>query len=80
MLMDLQPATRQQLTLDLDSDMPENRIRLMQAMDEVNQRFGRGTLHLASAGTAGRHRAWAMKQERLSSGFTTDWGELAVVE
>lgn len=73
MLMDLQPATRQQLTLDLDADMPANRVRLMQAMDEVNQRFGRGTLHLASAGTAGRHRAWCMKQERLSSGFTTDW-------
>lgn len=79
MLMDLQPAMRQQLTLDLDEDMPENRIRLMQAMDEVNQRFGRGTLHLASAGTAGRHRAWSMKQERLSSGFTTDWEGLLCV-
>ena len=79
MLMDLQPATRQQLTLDLDADMPENRVQLMQAMDEVNQRFGRGTLSLASAGTAGRHRAWSMKQERLSSGFTTDWEGLAVV-
>jgi DNA polymerase V len=79
MLMDLQPATRQQMTLDLDEEMPENRIRLMQAMDEVNQRFGRGTLHLASAGTAGRHRAWSMKQERRSPGFTTDWGGLACV-
>ena len=29
MLMDLQPATHQQLTLDLDADMPENRIRSM---------------------------------------------------
>jgi DNA polymerase V len=77
MLMDLQPATRQQLTLDLHEDMPENRIRLMQAMDQVNQRFGRGTLLLASAGTAGRHRAWSMKQERLSSGYTTDWEGLA---
>jgi DNA polymerase V len=79
MLMDLQPATRQQLTLDLDADMPENRVRLMQAMDEVNQRYGRGTLSLASVGTAGRHRAWSMKQERLSSGFTTDWDGLACV-
>lgn len=59
--------------------MPENRICLMQAMDDVNQRFGRGTLHLASTGTAGRHRAWSMNRERLSSGFMTDWGGLAVV-
>lgn len=79
MLMDLQPATRQQMTLDLDADMPENRVRLMRAMDEVNQRYGRGTLNLASAGTAGRQRVWSMKQERLSSGFTTDWEGLAVV-
>jgi DNA polymerase V len=67
------------MTLDLDAVMPENRTRLMQAMDEVNQRFGRGTLHLDSAGTAGRHRAWSMKQERSSSGFTTDWEGLAAV-
>jgi DNA polymerase V len=78
MLMDLQPATRQQLTLDLDADMPENRIRLMQAMDQLNQRYGRGTLKLASAGGIGGVPVWGMKQERLSSGFTTDWRGLAV--
>lgn len=50
MLMDLQPPTRQQLTLDLDADMPEKRIRLMQAMDQINRRFGRGSLQLGSAG------------------------------
>jgi hypothetical protein len=61
--MDLQPATRQQLTLDLDADMPENRIRLMQAMDQLNQRYGRGTLKLASAGGIGGVPVWGMKQE-----------------
>ena len=73
MLMDLQPATRQQLTLDLDADMPENRIRLMQAMDQINRRYGRGSLVLGSAGGIGAQPVWGMKQERLSSGFTTDW-------
>jgi DNA polymerase V len=53
MLMDLQPATRQQLTLDFDDTMPENRIRLMQAMDQINQRYGRGSLVLSSAGGIG---------------------------
>jgi DNA polymerase V len=33
MLMDLQPATREQLTLDFDEVMPEIRMRLMLAMD-----------------------------------------------
>ena len=78
MLMDLQPATREQLTLDLDADMPENRIRLMDAMDEMNQRYGRGTLKLASAGAPKAIKLWAMRQERMSTGFTTDWEGLAV--
>jgi DNA polymerase V len=79
MLMDLQPATREQLTLDFDEVMPENRVRLMDAMDQVNQRYGRGTLKLASAGAPKAIKLWAMKQERISSGFTTDWAGLAFV-
>ena len=78
MLKDLQPATREQLTLDFDEAMPENRVRLMEAMDQVNQRYGRGTLKLASAGAPRAHKLWAMKQDRMSTGFTTDWGGLAV--
>ena len=79
MLMDLQPATREQLTLDLDETLPENKTRLMQAMDQLNQRYGRGTLQLASAGAPKAMKLWAMRQERMSSGFTTDWKGLAVV-
>jgi DNA polymerase V len=79
MLMDLQPATRNQLTLDFDEAMPENRIRLMTAMDQLNQRYGRGTLKLASAGAPRARKLWAMKQDRMSTGFTTDWGGLAEV-
>ncbi len=58
--------------------MPENRVRLMDAMDQVNQRYGRGTLKLASAGAPKAIKLWAMKQERMSSGYTTDWEGLAV--
>ena len=60
--------------------MPENRVRLMTAMDQLNQRFGRGTLKLASAGAPRARKLWAMRQERMSTGFTTDWGGLAVVD
>ncbi len=76
MLMDLQPATREQLTLDLDETMPENRIRLMDAIDQLNQRFGRGTLKLASAGAPRARKLWAMKQESKSPSYTTNWLEL----
>jgi DNA polymerase V len=77
-LMDLQPATREQQTLDFDEVMPENRVRLMDAMDQVNQRYGGGTRKLASAGAPRARKLWAMKQERMSSGFTTDWTGLGI--
>ena len=78
MLMDLQSADTEQLSLQLGSEEPETRTRLMQALDSINQRHGRGTLHLASAGTAGKHRTWVMKQQRRTPGYTTDWMSLKV--
>ena len=59
--------------------MPENRTRLMQAMDPINSRFGRGSLMLVSAGGIGDLPVWGLMQERLSSRFTTDWAGLLVV-
>lgn len=80
MLLDLQPATRHQYTLDLDDHTErENRTRLMQTLDDLNQRYGRGTLTLASAGAQRAHHAWAMKQERKTPGYTTEWEGLAFV-
>jgi DNA polymerase V len=59
--------------------MPENRIRLMAAMDAMNQRYGRGTLKLASAGTPRAIKLWAMRQERKTTAYTTDWTGLLSV-
>jgi hypothetical protein len=42
MPIDPQPATREQLTLDFDETMHENRVCPMLAMDQLNQRYGRG--------------------------------------
>jgi hypothetical protein len=53
MLLELQPASRNQHELDLDLDLEEpvrDRDRLMQALDFLNDRYGRGTLAMASAG------------------------------
>ena len=53
--------------------------RLMQALDAVNKRYGRGALVLASAGLAGNRRVWGMKQERKTPGYTTCWEDMPVV-
>ncbi len=78
MLMDLQSADREQGALDLEDDVQDHRPRLMQALDTLNQRYGRGTLQLASAGTPDARKGWGMKQERLTPQYTTDWASLAV--
>lgn len=43
------------------------------AMDELNHRFGTGTIRTAAAGS---QHSWAMKQNHLSRNYTTDWGEI----
>ena len=77
MLMDLQSVSTEQLSLQLGIEEPQTRTRLMTALDSINQRHGRGTLHLASAGTAGKQRHWEMKQEHKTRGYTTDWTGLS---
>jgi DNA polymerase V len=80
MLMELQPDTLQQIELDLQGDdVPEDRARLMTTLDTLNQRYGRGTVLMASAGLSGDRRAWSMKQERRTPGYTTCWEDMPVV-
>jgi DNA polymerase V len=50
--------------------------RLMDALDTLNRRFGRGTLSPAAAGT---RRAWQTKFDRRSPRYTTSWDELPTV-
>lgn len=80
MLTDLCPADRSQQELPLDADEdPADRSTLMQVLDGVNRRYGRGTVQLGSAGLVGNGRQWAMHQERRTPGYTTDWDGLVVV-
>jgi len=79
MLLDLQANDRRQAELDLEDDQAEDRTRLMGALDALNQRFGRGTVLMASAGLAGDKRQWSMKQERRTPGYTTRWADIPVV-
>ncbi|MBI5270769.1 MAG: DUF4113 domain-containing protein [Burkholderiales bacterium] len=89
MLVDLQPATLVQGELELVGRLDphgrpvkerDERARLMSAMDAVNERFGRGSIGVASAGTSVRapDRTWAMKQERRTPRYTTSWAEMPI--
>ena len=81
MLMDLQADTVHQSKLVFD-DVEEIRDRspLMATLDGLNQRFGRGTVLMASAGFAGERRAWVMKQERRTPAYTTCWDDMAIAK
>jgi DNA polymerase V len=84
MLLDLQPDSVSQGELDLgcDSDEPRGQAsdkwQLMSAMDGLNQRYGRGTLKMASSGLAGDKRIWSMKQHRRTPGYTTCISDIPV--
>ena len=60
MLLDLQDGSVEQHELDLE---PEHATHghLMSTLDKLNDRYGRGTVLLASAGLQGKDRTWSMR-------------------
>ena len=78
MLLDLQSDTVQQGELNLQDDNAPDSRGLMTTLDDLNQRYGRGTVLTASAGLAGDSRAWTMKQERRTPGYTTCWADMPI--
>lgn len=50
----------------------------MTTLDDLNQRYGQGTVLMASAGLARERRVWSMKQERRTPGYTTCMSDMAV--
>ncbi|WPB58660.1 Y-family DNA polymerase [Xylophilus sp. GOD-11R] len=77
-LLDLQDGTVEQGELELD-DGVEDRGGLMKAVDVLNQRYGRGTVAMASAGLDGSRRRWVMKAERRTPDYTTCWDSMPLV-
>ena len=74
MLSDITPRGLQQ-TDWLEPTAP-TQTPLMNALDHLNQRYGRGTVKVSSQGD---YSAWQMKQERKSPHYTTDWEGLPCV-
>ena len=78
MLLDLIPDNVSQGEFDFDVPETRDRGKLMAAMDAINHRFGRGTIHVGSAVGAGAPRDWSMQQERLTPQYTTKWSDMPV--
>ena len=73
LLLDLSSAKN--IVPSLFTDEPPQSRPLMKAIDQVNARFGRGSIGLC---LSARAAPWRMRQEHLSPRFTTRWHELPV--
>jgi DNA polymerase V len=83
MLMDLSDEGVEQGELSLEDERleqakPAHCAQLMQTLDRLNQRYGRGTLSVASSGITTRHKIWSMRQERLTPRYTTAWADMPI--
>ena len=74
MLSELSPVTHQQD--DWLEASPPGHGKLMQALDHLNARYGRGAVKVS---TQGAYQGWQMRQERKSPNYTTDWDDVPVV-
>lgn len=78
MLLDLMPDGVSQREFDFDASETRGRSKLMAAVDAINDRFGRGAIHVGSAVGAGAPRDWSMRQERLTPQYTTKLSDLPI--
>ena len=52
--------------------------KLMTVMDDLNRRYGKQTLYMASCGESEKH-TWARQEQFRSKRFTTQWGDILVI-
>jgi DNA polymerase V len=71
MLSEISPLSHHQGDL-LETARPDKH-KLMQALDGLNARYGRGAVKVS---TQGAYTGWQMKQERKSPNYTTSWADV----
>jgi DNA polymerase V len=71
-LMGLVPSDQIQGSL-FDTRNRQKSQQLMRTVDQLNRRFGSGTLQIAAAGI---QPSWSMKRQNCSPRYTTCWGDL----
>ncbi len=77
MLAGIVPRGRLQMNLFHPCHEGPKQLALMEAMDGINSRWGRGTIGFAAAGF---ERPWWMRQAKKSPRFTTSWADLPRVK
>jgi DNA polymerase V len=75
LLMGLQPKDSIQATLFDDPVEQARSDSMMRVMDAINRKMGQGSVTVAASGIRQR---WAMRRERKSPSYTTEWDELPV--
>ena len=76
-LLEIVPRVNQQFSLFVPAGMENSRDeRLMDTLDAINGRYGRGALRLAAEGVA---KGWQMRRGNLSPRYTTEWAGVARV-
>lgn len=78
MLLDLVPGNVLQGELALEEEDHRDRTKLMVALDTLNQRYGKGTVHSGATGGTNKGKDWGMKQERRTPQYTTRWEDVPV--
>jgi DNA polymerase V len=76
-LMDFQQETALQVDLFNNEKHDHKDTQLMHALDLINEKYGRNTLKLADQGLSNKH---ALKQEKRSKSYTTDWDEILEIK
>ena len=70
MLLDLSDSVREQESFQFEAPVvSRDRSQLMEAVDSINKRWGKGAVSIGSAQANG---AWQMRQERRTPCYTTD--------
>jgi DNA polymerase V len=75
LLMGLQPKDSIQATLFDDPVEQARSDSMMRVMDAINRKMGSGSMTVAASGIRQR---WAMRREKKSPSYTTEWDELPV--
>ena len=73
MLSGLVPLEGQQLDIFGYAQPDDKAQNLMFTLDQLNRKYGKGTIKLASEGTK---RSWVMRRDLKSPNYTTDWKDL----
>ena len=77
-LMDMVGPNVHQDELTFDDPPARDLDPLMSALDGLNARYGKGTVHVASTGQTRANQDWSMRQGRRTPRYTTEWSELPI--